>query len=245
MAKIFEKIAPYYNALMRNVDYKQWGEYLMRVLNYYHFVPKKMLDVACGTGNSTFPFWEEFPEKVFGADISIEMLKEAKKKFPFLPFVNADIRKLPFSQTFNLTTCIFDSLNYMLTEDDLFKAFSSVREILIKGGLFIFDMNTEYGLKTINSLGTLNKDNQDVISIWRHYYKEEKKELTLHLSIFPKFENTRERIDEVHTERAYSISTIKSFLNKAYFVLLNTYTCFSFAHPNPKTKRILFVAKAI
>jgi len=245
MAEIFEKIAPYYNALMRDVDYKQWSEYLLRILNHYHFVPKKMLDVACGTGNSTLPFWEEFPEKVYGVDISIEMLKEAKKRLPSLPFVNADIRKLPFFQTFNLITCIFDSLNYMLTEDDLFNAFSSVRETIIKGGLFLFDMNTEYGLRTINNLGTLNKDNQDVISIWRHYYKEEKNELTLHLSIFPKVENTRGRIDEVHTERAYSVSIIKSLLNKAYFVLLDAFTCFSFARVNPKTKRILFIAKAI
>ncbi len=245
MAEIFEKIAPYYNGLMHDVDYKQWGEYLLRILNHYHFIPNAVLDVACGTANSTLPFWEEFPKRVFGADISLSMLKQGKSKFPFLPLVNADVRALPFYNKFDLITCIFDSLNYMHTEDDLSKAFSSVRDSISKGGLFIFDMNTDYGLRYINNLGTLNKDSGNIISIWRHYYKKDKKELTLHISIFPKKGDKIGRIDEVHTEKAYPVSTIKTLLAKAFFVLLNTYTCFSFNPINPKTKRILFVAKAI
>jgi len=245
MPEIFEKIAPYYNALMHDIDYEDWNKYLLRVLTHYNFVPQMILDIACGTGNSTAPFWREFQGNVFGADFSYAMLKQARSQYPFLPLVNADIRALPFYQKFDLITCIFDSLNYMLIEEDLLKTFSSVRETIKKGGLFIFDMNTDYGLKCINNLGTFSKDTEDVVSIWHHYYKKGKKELTLHLSIFPKMGNTRGKIDEVHSERAYSTSTIKTLLAKAYFVLLNTFTCFSFNRVNPKTKRILFVAKAI
>lgn len=42
--------------------------------------------------------------------------------------------------------CWFDSMNYLLTKRELDTAFRKVNRVLKNGGLFIFDMNTIYGL---------------------------------------------------------------------------------------------------
>lgn len=56
-----------------------------------HPNPKKILDIGCGPGNSTKVLKDAFPNaEVFGADLSEDMLKTAKKNFPDLNFFKFD-----------------------------------------------------------------------------------------------------------------------------------------------------------
>jgi SAM-dependent methyltransferase len=54
----------------------------------------------------------------------------------------ADARDLPLLGEFDLVTCIGDALNYLLSEEELGKAFEGVARNLRPGGLFAFDLNT-------------------------------------------------------------------------------------------------------
>lgn len=94
---------------------------------------KKVLDVGCGTGRLLGEL------KLFGADIvacdvSSEMLKLAKKKYPSVETVEADIEDLPFEDgTFDLVIATFVIVHLKFPE----RAFSEVYRVLKDGGIFI------------------------------------------------------------------------------------------------------------
>ena len=49
--------------------------------------------------------------------------------------------------SFDLATCTYDSLNYLLTHDDLLACFQGIAHALAPGGLFVGDMNTRHFLE--------------------------------------------------------------------------------------------------
>ena len=53
---------------------------------------KRILDLGCGTGNSTKILKDKFPDAmVIGADNSDEMLAKAKKTHPDIEFIHLDV----------------------------------------------------------------------------------------------------------------------------------------------------------
>ncbi|HEX7192045.1 MAG TPA: hypothetical protein VF381_10805, partial [Thermoanaerobaculia bacterium] len=48
---------------------------------------------------------------------------------------------LPVRKKFARVTCLYDSLNHMLTRDDLVAAFRAIRGVMAPDALFFFDMN--------------------------------------------------------------------------------------------------------
>ena len=121
------------------------AETLPTILEKFNIKPQEILDIACGEGT----FAVEMAKRGFrvvGVDISKEMLKFAKEKAKNenvnVEFIYGDMRSLGFNEEFDLATCWYDSLNYLLTLKDLEKAFAGVYKALKKDELFIFDMNT-------------------------------------------------------------------------------------------------------
>lgn len=109
------------------------------VLYKYPSRGKTHLDVACGTGLVVEHMREKHGFRSIGLDASIEMLGIAKKRAPRL--IAADLRALPFRRRFARITCLYDSLNHMLTREELTAAFTAIRGVMSADSLFFFDMN--------------------------------------------------------------------------------------------------------
>ncbi len=60
----------------------------------------KLLDVACGTG-VLFPRYADIGAEVTGIDISSEMVKRAKEKFPEAKVICADVLEYSFEEKFD------------------------------------------------------------------------------------------------------------------------------------------------
>ncbi|MEA1913449.1 MAG: class I SAM-dependent methyltransferase [candidate division WOR-3 bacterium] len=243
LTKSFSKIAGYYDDLMKDVDYEGWIHYILDIADLYDVQMSSLLDVTCGTGNSTIPFVETGLSSIIGADGSFEMLEVAKRKRSDLFFVQANARNLPFAGHFNLVISIFDSLNYILDYNDLLAAFDSIKESLLPGGHFIFDLNTPYGLKTVLERD-VRKDNTNLISVWRNAYDEKERILTLHLTLYIKKDNGWSRVDEIHRERGYTEDKIREGLESSGFSIQGTFKCFEHSRVDRFTKRILYIAKS-
>jgi len=241
--KPYSNIAEYYDILMKEVGYEKWAEYIMDTMDLFNIKQTPLLDLTCGTGNSILPFVKRKKKSLLGVDNSIEMLKVAKGKMPSLPLVQANARRLPFSNRFNLILSMFDSLNYILKLDHLLEAFSSVKEALKDGGHFLFDMNTPYGLKCVSGRD-VREENKNFISVWRNVYDKDTKMLTLHLTLFVKKDTNWHRIDEIHKEKGYSEEEIKHGLKTLDFQIIDAFRCFEHSRPDRFTKRILYIAKA-
>jgi len=106
---------------------------------------KTLLELACGTGAVLKRLSEYY--QVAGLDISIEMLSVARKKLPGAPLVQADMVTFELGQKFDVIISVFDSINHILNFADWGRVFRRVAQHLARGGLFLFDINTERKLR--------------------------------------------------------------------------------------------------
>ena len=104
----------------------------------------RILDLCCGTARLA----GELSRRGFtlvGLDGSRRMLRHGRTNAPGVPLVEADARRFAMRPSFDAVISTFDSLNHILTLDELQSAFHCVHDCLRPGGLFFFDLNTELG----------------------------------------------------------------------------------------------------
>ena len=77
----------YYDSL--NSDYSYWISFLRKHIRSKNTGEKKLLELGCGTGNILKEFTEEY--KLFGIDLSDEMLAAARNKINSCRFIKADM----------------------------------------------------------------------------------------------------------------------------------------------------------
>jgi SAM-dependent methyltransferase len=142
----------------------------------------------------------------------------------------------------DLVTCLYDSLNYLLSEGTLKDAFRCVRRSLNPGGAFIFDMNTEYGLSTYWGDRLVVKDNPGLTSIWRNHYDSRRRIASLRLTLFVPRGSLYARIDEEHRERGYTPREVDSLLAESGFSQRFLYRHRTFDAPDAQTGRVMVVA---
>lgn len=139
----YEAIAPVYDAFTAHHDYELWlGELLPR-LERRGLRQGRLLDIGCGTGKSFLPMlargWE-----VTACDISPSMLALAQDKLgeQSAALHIADMRALPRFGSFDLVWALDDSVNYLLSREELAAALRGMKLNLAPGGLLVFDLNT-------------------------------------------------------------------------------------------------------
>jgi ubiquinone/menaquinone biosynthesis C-methylase UbiE len=208
-----------------------------------------LLDVACGEG--TFAIQAAMQGwSVTGIDQSDEMLNLARKQSTQAgvnaKFEKIDMRELDFCNEYDLSTCLFDAVNYMLEEIDLKLTFSGVNRALGPSGWFIFDMNTIYGLSSRWSAqsNSVPIDTDDLIAIHRPVFDYERLLATMHITGFIRQNKFWERIDEIHQEKGYPIDTISHLLEETGFEVVNTLGSIELGTaPKVDSGRVWFIAR--
>jgi SAM-dependent methyltransferase len=138
----YDALAPGYDDLTRGHDHARWTELLEARARAAGLTGRRLLDAACGTGNTMLPMLERGYE-VTGVDISEAMLAQARRKTGGRArLLAADVRDLPEIGRFDLVWCLGDALNYLDTSAELTATLSSFRRNLAPGGVVVFDVNT-------------------------------------------------------------------------------------------------------
>lgn len=166
-------------------------------------------------------------------------------------YLQQDMRDFELYGTVAAVISICDSMNYITSEEDLLKVFRLVNNYLDPGGLFIFDMNTEYKYKEILSNNTIAENREDCSFIWENYYHEETMLNEYDVTIFVKLKEDEdniptelfERFQETHYQKAYKIDTIKRLLEEAGMEFIAVYDAFTHSTPAEKSERVYFLAK--
>ncbi|HEY2004391.1 MAG TPA: class I SAM-dependent methyltransferase [Candidatus Saccharimonadia bacterium] len=142
----YDIFAPYYDAVMgKRPDVTR----LVR-RHIKHHLPEatSILELGCGTGTILRGLAPHF-QTVAGIDQSAQMLQVARHKLPGAAFYQGTIAEFHLGRTFDVAICIFDTINHLTDFSDWRSMFSSTREHLNTGGLFIFDMNTTSRLAAV------------------------------------------------------------------------------------------------
>jgi len=241
----FSEFAGVYDRFMHYIDYPGWVRYACEILNLYNIRGRKLLDIACGTGTCVLLFAEKGFE-VTGIDASQEMIAQALEKAGSdkhaALFQQQDMRDFRLGLKFNIATSFYDSINYLLTAEDVGRAFACAFESLEEGGAFIFDMNTEYALSEIWGSKTMKRNEGGVSSVWKNEYDPLTKICTLCLTWLTRENGKNREHVEIHRERAYGNAEVKSLLEKAGFKRIIIYAHPTFSPPFELTARIMVVA---
>jgi ubiquinone/menaquinone biosynthesis C-methylase UbiE len=218
-AKPFSLLAQVYDAIMSDIDYEAWGKFILETVRKRGWQPGMVLDLGCGTGNSTMPMFA-LGFDVTGLDASEEMLEQARDKLPPVNFVQGDFRTFKLDKTFNLAYSVFDSLNNLLTEAEFLGAARNIHAHLEPGGFFMFDVNTTIGLRELWEAGRAEGWAGDVYYRWTHTFDE--KTNLAKVEAFCESGNTS--FTEVHFERPYDAPDLKRLLSQAGFIDIKTIT---------------------
>jgi SAM-dependent methyltransferase len=97
-----------------------------------------VLDLGCGAGRHTKVLVERW--WTVGLDLSMALLKVARKESPDAPYVRADMRELPFAdESFDLVVNLFTSFGYFEDDRDHARVLSRVCTATRHGGTLVID----------------------------------------------------------------------------------------------------------
>lgn len=247
---IYHNYAPFYDASGQIRFIVLMGQYLGELLERHPPPGRRALDIACGTGTLALLLADQGWD-VVGLDASAAMLALARAKAAALDtpgrasFVQGDMRTLlavgPAS--FDLATCTYDSLNYLLREEDLAACFAAVARALRPGGLFVADMNTRHFLE--HDWGTCAvEEHPGFVQITQSTFDPSCACSTMALTGFAGDDQSGyTRFDEVHVERAYPEQLVRGLLAQSGLAPEAAYDCFTFQPTYPQSQRIAWVAR--
>jgi SAM-dependent methyltransferase len=138
----YDDVATMYHALWANSYLPAALPALERLFFCHLPTSAHVLDVCCGSGHVTAELVKR-GYTVTGVDSSAELIQIARRDLPRVEFAVQDVRHLDLKGPFHAALSTFDSLNHILSLEDLHAVFSGVYEVLKPGGLFVFDMNLE------------------------------------------------------------------------------------------------------
>jgi SAM-dependent methyltransferase len=254
---IYEAYAPFYDGSGQMRFAILMSQYLSEVLARHPVTGRRALDIACGTGTLALILADRGWE-VVGVDASASMLAIARDRAAYsdtperLLFVQADIRNLAAAwqqpaergySAFDLATCTYDSLNYLLNSDELAACFAGVSRLLRPGGLFVADMNTRHFLE--HDWGDYEVlERPGFVQVAQSSFDAASQRSTMLLSGFVgDDEHGYVRFDETHVERAYSSDHVAALLGQAGLEVEAAYECFTFAPLHAQAQRVAWVAR--
>ncbi|WP_338777241.1 class I SAM-dependent methyltransferase [Metabacillus sp. FJAT-52054] len=245
---MYQGFAGVYDHLMEDVPYQDWADLLDSLIIKYGNKGRKVMDLACGTGEITLLLHEK-GYKMTGADLSEDMLalaiqKAEEKKMP-IRFFQQDMREMEgHDLAYDAVIITCDSLNYLLEEQDVQSTFRAAAKMLNDDGLFLFDIHSIYKMKHIFTGSTFADAGDDVSLIWQCFEGEKEHSVEHELTFFVKEDDEcYRRIDEFHQQRTYEIEKLILWLNHAGFEVLESFGDFKPGEISEEAERIFFAAK--
>lgn len=243
----YSSLALVYDEFTINAQYEERAKYFTDILSQNNIKSGVLLDLACGTGTLSF-LLEKAGFSVIGADISEEMLSVAYDKKSKLCsdvlFIKQDMRELELYSDVKACICSLDSINHLPSLEDVKKAFTSLSRFVESGGIFIFDVNTEYKHTRILADNCFVYENDECFLSWQNELCADNS-VEICLDLFTRQNGLYRRESEVFKEYLYSDDELKKALEEADFEILDIYDDLSFDKPIDFSQRKVFVCRKV
>ncbi|MDE5679371.1 MAG: methyltransferase domain-containing protein [Lachnospiraceae bacterium] len=233
-----------YDTFMDETPYEKWRDFIAETIKKYGIskpvklpetlqeaIPKEaaetlqeernlILDLGCGTGTLTELLAEEGYDMI-GVDSSADMLELAMEKRDRMGhetlYLLQDMRELELYGTVGTVVSVCDSLNYMLSEEELLQVFKLVENYLFPEGIFIFDFNTVYKYAEVIGDATIAENRETCSFIWENTYYPEEALNEYEVTVFVREgqENLYRKFSETHYQRGYTEGQMRRLLEAA------------------------------
>ncbi|NAY92305.1 methyltransferase domain-containing protein [Muricauda sp. JGD-17] len=221
---------------------------------YKKWLPKnkdsRILELCCGTGRLTLPIAKDGYD-ITGVDYTDSMLEKAKAKAREeeikLEFIEADIRHLSLPKKYDVIFIPFNSIHHLYTNEDLFQAFTVVKNHLKKGGLFLLDcfnpnmqfiVEGEKGQKDITDYTTEDGRQVSIKETMRYENKTQINRIEWHYYINGKFQSVQ-NLDM----RLFFPQELDSYLERNGFRIIHKFGTFKEDAFQDSSEKQIFVCQ--
>ncbi len=226
----FKKFGKYYDLIYRPFyDYELECDELESLFDKFcKKPPREVLDVGCGTGSHAMELARR-GYHVTGIDVSLVMIKEAKKKAHEAnldcEFFIMDMRELDLDFHFDCAICMFGSFDYLTTKRDLGKFLRRLHKVLSEDSIFVFEFwNFKAAQPEFKNWLKIKDENMNLIRLAESKLNKRTRINTLKMEFFMFGEDEKvESFSEVHRLRCYTPSEVKSLLSDHGFEIIATY----------------------
>lgn len=247
---MYQEFAYLYDEFMDEIPYEKWCDNLYSILKDNGIEDGLICELGCGTGNMT-ELLSQLGYDLIGIDSSEDMLEVAREKLyelefdeePPILYLEQDMRSFELFGTVRAFVSVCDSMNYLLTEDDILKTLKLVNNYLDPDGLFIFDMKSAFFYEKLGQ-GTISDVREDCAYIWDNDYDPESGINTYVLTLFEKDEDGKYiRSEELHRQRSYKPELIKALIEKSGMKFEGLLDAATMKEPTSETERYIFIAR--
>ena len=212
-----------------------------------------VVDLGCGTGKLTEILANQGYD-VMGIDLSEEVLSMAIERRDKLRhrtlYLCQDMREFELFGTAGTFVSVGDSVNYLLTDEDMDKLFRRVNTFLFPRGIFIFDFKTLHLYRDVIGDSTIAEDREECSFIWENWFDGETNINEYDLTLFikdkdsgDKDDNVFRKFQEIHRQRGYTLEEMKSFAENAGLVWITGIDSDTGEEVTPESERILCVVR--
>lgn len=243
----YESFATVYDALLPEMDYKAWVDYLEHLFARCGKQPKLILELACGTGSATLELAARGYDMI-GLDLSEEMLMVAREKQleadeTKVLLLQQDMTAFELYGTVDAILCLLDSVNYITDPQKLLHMFQLCENYLNPGGIFVFDFNTPYKFQEVLGKHTITVETEDVYCIWENDYDPKTRLNQFDLTFFKQEGTLYSRFDESHAQYCYDADELREMLLHCGFTNIEFLDELSDEPPGRQTQRTFVVCE--
>ncbi len=150
---MFSESADLYDLIYRQFkDYGEEASKLAAAIRDRHPEASELLDVACGTGEHA-RFLMEMGFRVDGCDIEPDFVEIAAAKNPEGSFVQGDMIDFDLGKRYDAVLCLFSSIGYVRTVENLRLAIWCLAEHVRPDGLVVVEPSFQPGDLTDRRVG--------------------------------------------------------------------------------------------
>ena len=245
----YDALAAGYDVVMAHVDYGDWAEYVLDLLEEHEVWPKSVLELGCGTGSLALEIQERGPHGGFrylATDRSPAMIRVARAKAKLqgrtaghLRFDVADFTDFELGEHFDVALLLYDGLNYLLEDEEVTAMLAHVHDVLVPGGVFILDQSTP--ANSINNADYFGDEGEAEAFAYvrRSHYDPATRLHTTEFDMTVEEETYTER----HIQRAYSLDEVAAFVAASPLEQVAAYDGFTTDPATDESERIHWVLR--
>ncbi len=135
---LYTDLARYYDRIYHAKDYQADSDAIERIVaKVRRSSGNRLLDVGCGTGSHMKCLSARWD--CTGIDNQEAMLEVARAKVPSARFVQGDMRSFDLRERFDVVICMFSTIGYATTDQELKWTIENMSRHLVEGGVLVIE----------------------------------------------------------------------------------------------------------
>jgi SAM-dependent methyltransferase len=134
---MFTRSARFYEAIYSFKDYAAEAAKVDALIQGRNPGARTLLDVACGTGKHLDHLRRRYDAE--GLDLDPKLLAIARERLPSVPLHEGDMTAFDLGRRFDVVLCLFSSIGYARTVEDLNRAVAAMAGHLRSGALLVVE----------------------------------------------------------------------------------------------------------